>query len=191
VGAHPASDLPALLRRCLANDEVAWEECYACIRRVSAGILSRFQNLSPVERELAGDNARANLVSAILESRIEGGTNGEILGFFRTVVTNCAHDAWRARHPAVPLPPTLEDHRTPSPFEAARSKAQLDCVHKVVQSWGADDRFLFIMKVNGVTTATIKTDLERRFHVFISSEAVDTRCHRLREQLRQRCERKG
>ncbi len=190
MGARPAFDLPALLRRCLASDETAWEECYACIRRVSAGILSRFQNLSPVEREMAGDNARANIVSAILDGRIERGTNGEILGFFRTVVTNCAHDAWRARHPAGPLHPTLQD-RAPSPFEAARSKAQLDCVHKVVQSWSADDRFLLIMKVNGVTTATIKTDLERMFHVFISSEAIDTRCHRLREQLRQRCERKG
>ena len=189
MGARPAFDLPALLRRCLANDEAAWGECYACVRRVSAGILSRFQNLSPVERELAGDNARAKIVGAIVEGRVEGGTTGEILKFFQTVVTNCAHDAWRTRHRADPLPPTLQD-QTPSPFEAARSRAQLECVDKVVHSWSADDRFLLIMKVNGVTTASIKTDLERRFHVFISSEAIDTRFHRLREQLRQRCERK-
>lgn len=183
-------DLPGLIRRCSANDEVAWEEFCSCFRRVTAGILSGFQNLHPVERELAGDNARANIVKAVLGGRIEGTTNGEILGFFQTVATNCARDVWRERHPTDPLPPLLRD-LNPSPFEAARSRAQLECVRKVMGSWPPDNQFLFVMKLDRVTTATIKADLERKFHVFISPEGVDTRFHRLREELRQRCEGKN
>lgn len=183
----PLLDLPGLLRRCRVNDEAAWEEVYVCLRRVTAGVLSGFQNLSPIERELAGENARANIIGAALEGRIGGTTNGEILRFFQGVVTNCARDVWRGRHPTEPLPPLLRDC-SPSPLEATRARAQLDCVRKAVQSWPSDNRFLFVMKVNGVTTAAIKADLERRFHVFISLEAVDTRFHRLREELRRRCE---
>jgi hypothetical protein len=154
---------------------------------VTAGVLSGFQNLSPLERELAADNARANIISAMLEARIEGTTNGEILRFFQTVVTNCARDVWRERHPTEPLPPGLRD-RGASPLEAARSRMQLECVRKVMESWSADNRFLFVMKLNGVTTLAIKGDLEHRFRVFISPEAVDVRFHRLRQELRRRCE---
>jgi len=187
VGQRPTIDLPGLLRRCRASDDSAWEECYACVRRVTAGVLSGFQNLSPLERELAADNARANIISAMLEARIQGTTNGEILRFFQTVVTNCARDVWRERHPTDPLPPGLRD-RSPSPLEAARSRMQLECVRKVMESWSEDNRFLLVMKLNRVSTVDIKTDLERRFHKFISPEAVDVRFHRLRQEPRRQCE---
>ena len=183
----PPLDLPGLLRRCRLRDEAAWEEFYACLRRVTAGVLSRFQNLSPVERELAGDNARAKVIGAALENRIGGTTNAEILRFFQMTVTNAARDVWRGRHPTEALPPLLRDGG-PSPLDATKARTQLDCVLRAMQSWPEDSRFVFVMKLNGTTTSAIKADLERLFDVFISTEAVDTRFHRLRAEIRQRCE---
>ena len=179
-------DLPGILRRCQANEEAAWEEFCSCLRRVTIGVLSRFQNLTPIERELAGEQARAHILDAALEGRIEGATNGQLLRFLRTVVINCARDVWRQRHPMETLPDNLRD-RNPSPAEAAATRAQLNCVRKIMQSWTPDNRFIFLMKLNRVSAAGIKTDLERIFHVAIGTEAIDTRFHRLREELRRRC----
>ena len=64
---------------------------------------------------------------------------------------------------------------------------KLECAEQVLQTWNADDRFIFVMKVERVTAGTIKADLERLFGVFITVGAVDVRFFRLRAELRRRC----
>jgi hypothetical protein len=118
--------------------------------------------------------------------RITATTDGAIVSFARTVIMNAARDVWRRRRPATSLPPLLRDE-SPSPAERAKSQAQIECAERVIRSWSPENRFLLMMKLEGVAAATIKTDLERLFGLFVSTETIDVRFFRLRGEVRQRC----
>jgi hypothetical protein len=184
AGTHPP--LGTLLERCRGQEEAAWDEFHGWFRRLAAGVLSRFQNLSPVEREEAEDSARVAVALEVSGDRITGTTDGAIVSFVRTVLTNAARDVWRRRRPGTPLPPLLRDEG-PSPAERARFQVQLECAETLVRSWSAENRFIFVMKLERAATASIKADLERLFGSFVSARTVDVRFFRLRNEVRRRC----
>jgi len=187
MGISTSGKLLDLIQRCRNHDEAAWAEFRAWFGRVAARVLSRFSNLTPVEREEAQDDARVKVALEIEAGRITAETDGGVVMFIRTVVLNTARDAWRRRRPNDPLPPMLRD-QSPSPAEQARFKAQLDCIQALSETWSVDNRFVFGMKLQQVPSTIIKGDLERLFGLFITVEAVDVRFFRLRAELRRRCE---
>jgi DNA-directed RNA polymerase specialized sigma24 family protein len=181
-----AGSIVALLDRCRKSDEAAWVEFRPWFRRVATRVLGRFATLSPVEREEVEDFARVAVAMAISEGRINAKTDGEAMSYVRTVVTNAARDAWRRHRAEDPLPLLLRDNR-PSAHERLDQTGRLECVEKVVASWTADNRFVFMMKLESVSTAAIKADLERLFGIFVTTQAVDVRYFRLRNALRRAC----
>ena len=179
-----------LFGRCRKSDEAAWAEFRPWFRRVATRVLGRFATLSPVEREQVEDFARVAVAMAISEGRINAQTDGEAVSYVRTVVTNAARDAWRRHRAEEPLPLLLRDNR-PSAHERLDQTGRLQCVEKVIASWTADNRFVFMMKLESVSTAAIKADLERLFGLFVTTEAVDVRFFRLRNALRRACLEEG
>lgn len=179
-------DLPDILQRCRRDEEVAWQEFNRWFGRLAKRVLGGFSALSPVEREEAEDTARVRVAVAISRDRIKGSTNGEIVNFGKTVLINSGRTAWTRRRPAEPLPVLLRD-RGPAPSEAAAYQAQLDCIKRRIESWSRDNRWIFMMKLDSVSTAAITADLERVFGLFVTPEAVDVRFHRMRTELRRVC----
>ena len=185
-GKRRAGSIAELFDRCRKSDEAAWAEFRPWFRRLAARVLGGFASLSPIEREEVEDFARVAVTMAIAEGRIKAKTDGEAVGYVRTVVTNAARDAWRRHRADEPLPLVLQDHG-PSLAERLDQRGQLECVEKVIASWTADNRFVFMMKLEGVSTAAIKADLERLFGIFVTTQAVDVRYFRLRNALRRAC----
>ena len=70
-----------------------------------------------------------------------------------------------------------------SPQEQVDLASRLACVEKEIGAWSPDSRFIFMMKLEQVSTAGIKLDLERLYGVFLTTEAVDVRYFRLRSAL--------
>jgi DNA-directed RNA polymerase specialized sigma24 family protein len=72
----------------------------------------------------------------------------------------------------------------PSQAEQAIAAEQLGRAEKLLLSWSPEDRYLFIAKLNGVSTRLIQQTLERPpFECFTAVTTVDTRFHRLRKRL--------
>ncbi len=153
-------------------------------------MLARFPNLSELERGEAEDRARANVSERMLLGRVKGLTDWEIRGFVHTVLINCARDVWRQRRPAEPLPPRLRD-TGPRPDRQAELRAKLECAKKLMRTWPKQDQFIFMMKLEEVPAATIKTDLERLYGVFVTVGAVDVKFSRLRAAVRDHCLENG
>jgi len=150
-------------------------------------VLARFPNLTPVEREEAEDVARVAMALEVSEGRVKSEADGAVVGYARVVLANAARDAWRRRRPSEPLPRDLTD-RGPTPAERVALQAELSRLEGLVGAWSAEDRFIFVMKLDGVSTATIKADLERLYGRYVTPEAIDVRFHRLRARLRWRDE---
>ena len=72
-----------------------------------------------------------------------------------------------------------------SPQDAqAVATEQLGRAEKILASWSADDRYLFLAKLNGVSARVIQQTLERPpFNCFAAVTTVDSRFHRLRQRL--------
>ena len=184
---EPFEDLPELIRGCRNGEDASWERFLIWFRCTAARVLSRFRNLSEVERGEAEDRARAKVSEEIISGGVRGATNWEIRGFVQTVVTNSARDVWRQRRPTEPLPPLLRDQDGPWPDRQAEFRAKLECLKKLIRAWPPQDQFIFMMKLEQVPAATIRVDLERLYGVFVTTGAVDVRFSRLRANVRDHC----
>ncbi len=61
---------------------------------------------------------------------------------------------------------------------------QLDRAERLLSSWPAEDRYLFLAKLNGVSARIIQQTLERPpFSSFAALTTIDSRFHRLRQRL--------
>jgi hypothetical protein len=66
-------------------------------------------------------------------------------------------------------------------------RAQGRALLRIVEQWPPADRFLFIQKMNGVSSERIKAELEQT-QLFIAVSTVDTRYHKMRARLREEFE---
>jgi hypothetical protein len=72
----------------------------------------------------------------------------------------------------------------PSPVAHAITAEQLERAERLLLSWPAEDRYLFLAKLHGVPAKVIQATLEQApFHCFAAVTTVDTRFHRLRKRL--------
>ena len=77
----------------------------------------------------------------------------------------------------------MPDEASPQDAQAVATE-QLGRAEKILASWSADDRYLFLAKLNGVSARVIQQTLERPpFNCFAAVTTVDSRFHRLRQRL--------
>ena len=192
-----ADDLHALLQRCRAGDATAWERFATWVKMRGRSVLGGVGNLSAADGEdTMGETLKA-LVAAIQRNEIRGTSNAEIDAYVCTAIRNRALNVLRGRarrREATPSRGTsvtdasgsTEEVPDDAPAQDAQAIAteQLGRAEKLLLSWPAEDRYLFIAKLNGVSARVIQQTLEKSpFRVSTGVTTIDTRFHRLRKRM--------
>jgi DNA-directed RNA polymerase specialized sigma24 family protein len=183
-------ELHALLERCRANDGTAWERFAGWVTTRGRVILGGVDRLSQADGEDAVAETLRSLVTAVRRGEIRGASNAEIDAYVCTAIRRRALNVLRARarrrEVDASTAPPAEVIQDDISWQDARAIAaeQLDRVEARLQAWPAEDRYLFIAKLNGVSAGVIRQTLEQPpFGHFIALATIDTRFHRLRQRL--------
>jgi DNA-directed RNA polymerase specialized sigma24 family protein len=183
-------ELHALLERCRADDGTAWERFAGWVTTRGRAILGGVDRLSEADGEDAVAETLKSLVTAVRRGEIRGASNAEIDAYVCTAIRRRALNVLRGRARRREV-----DALTDTPGEVLRddisrqdaraiAAEQLDRVEARLRSWPAEDRYLFIAKLNGVSARVIRQTLEQPpFGHFIALATIDTRFHRLRQRL--------
>jgi DNA-directed RNA polymerase specialized sigma24 family protein len=191
------SDGPELWRlvdRCRRDDEGAWEVLYGVVRRVAAPVLATFR-IRDTDREDILASLWEPVMRAVKLGQPTGTSDLEIAAYFRTAVRNRALNFLRARRQRPDAPGgrgRAADHETDDPLDALQcpepdpeQRAMLEAAIGCINGWSAQDRFLFLEKLQGVPATEIKKALEAApFRTFLAAATIDTRFHRLQSRLR-------
>jgi DNA-directed RNA polymerase specialized sigma24 family protein len=162
--------------------------------------LCAIDKLSHADQDDAVADALTSLVSVVRRNEISGASNAEIDAYVCRALRNRALNLLRGRtrrrevgagvseasdpDPAGSPVHDLVADAAPSQTARAIAAEQLGRVEKLLQCWSPEDRYLFIAKLNGVSTRLIQQTLERPpFQSFTAVTSVDTRFHRLRKRL--------
>jgi DNA-directed RNA polymerase specialized sigma24 family protein len=193
-------ELHTLLERCRTGEAPAWERFAAWVKVRSRVVLGGIDKLSDADGEDVVAEALKGLVTVVRRGEIRGASNAEIDAYVCTAIRNRALNVLRGRerrgeldHRTSPGPgressesPTYDempDEASPQDAQAVATE-QLGRVEKILASWSADDRYLFLAKLNGVSARVIQQTLERPpFNCFAAVTTVDSRFHRLRQRL--------
>jgi len=189
-------ELCCLLERCRANDAIAWEHLTAWVTARGHAVLSGVATISRADREDVIADALKNLITVVRHGGIRGTSNAEIDGYVCMAIRNRALNLIRGRARRrdageMTTRPLGDGSVGSDPPDGALSQdAQaiaadlLERAEKVLLSWPAADRYLFIAKLNGVSAKTIRATLEGPpFESSAAVTTVDTRFHRLRRRL--------
>jgi DNA-directed RNA polymerase specialized sigma24 family protein len=191
-------ELHALLERCRAEEAPAWERFAAWVKTRGRAILGGVDKLSEADGEDTVAETLKSLVTVVRCGDIRGASNAEIDAYVCTAIRNRALNVLRGRARSrevdrwaseVPAPDPKSDpaemlDEAPPPDAQAIAAEQLDRAEKLLLSWPAEDRYLLMAKLNGVSARVIQQTLERPpFEFFIAVTTVDSRFHRLRKRL--------
>jgi len=193
-------ELHTLLERCRTGEAPAWERFAAWVKVRSRVVLGGIDKLSDADGEDAVAEALKSLVTIVRRGEIRGASNAEIDAYVCTAIRNRALNVLRGRerrgelaHRVFPAPgressesPTYDempDEASPQDAQAVATE-QLGRAEKILASWSADDRYLFLAKLNGVSARAIQRTLgQPPFNCFAAVTTVDSRFHRLRQRL--------
>jgi DNA-directed RNA polymerase specialized sigma24 family protein len=184
-GVRPSgSDLPGVLRRCRLGDESAWGEFHAWVDIIARWSLAAFNGLGRADRQDIVATAIERLIPVVRGDRIRGTTGLEIKAYVARAIRNIALNIIRSRRDYGDI------ESEPGKVEATQEdRAQGRALLRIVEQWPPADRFLFIQKMNGVSSERIKAELEQTpYKVFIALSTVDTRYHKMRARLREQFE---
>lgn len=193
-------ELHALLERCRAEQAPAWEHFAEWVRTRGRAILGGVDRLSEADGEDAVAETLKSLVTVVRRGEIRGASNAEIDAYVCTAIRNRALNVLRGRarrrevdQRASEVPgldpsgnPAHDEILDEAPSQDVQAVAaeQLGRAEKLLLSWSAEDRYLFIAKLNGVSARVIQQTLERPpFEFFTAVTTVDSRFHRLRKRL--------
>ena len=192
-------ELHVLLERCRAEESPAWDHFAAWVKTRGRAILGGVDNLSRADGDDAVAETLKRLVTVVRQGEIRGSSNAEIDAYVCTAIRNRALNILRGRARrrevdqsasqvagADPSGRPGHDALVEAPHQDAQAVAaeQLGRAEKLLMSWPAEDRYLFIAKLNGVSARVIQETLERPpFDFFIAVTTVDSRFHRLRQRL--------
>jgi DNA-directed RNA polymerase specialized sigma24 family protein len=191
-------ELSALVERCRADEAAAWDRFAVWVRERGRAIYRGVHGLSDADRDDAAAETLTRLVSAVRRGEIRGTSNAEIDAYVCTALRRRGLNVLRglARRPdaARDLPEERGAGATASRRDAvdgglsqdahAIAAEQLGRAEKLLLSWPADDRYLFIAKLNGVSSRVIQETLEQPpFRCFVAIATVDTRFQRLRRRV--------
>ena len=190
-------ELQALLEGCRAEEPIAWEDFTTWAKARAHTALRSFEKLNGADREDVVAETLKNLVPAIRRGEIRGTSDGEIDAYVCKAMRNRALNVLRerARRRAAGESPNEgqwddfgveRDAPHESPIQDVQTSIvqQLEMAEKILLSWSAEDRYLFLAKLQGVSAETIQATLRRPpFKLFMATATVDTRFHRLRKHL--------
>jgi DNA-directed RNA polymerase specialized sigma24 family protein len=190
-------ELRCLLERCRADETTAWEQFTYWVKTQGAVIFRAIRNLSKADRDDVIAGTLKQLLRVVRYDGISGSSNAEIHAYVHTTIRNQALDFLRTRahSPEIGEPRVWDsahgETRTneiadeqPSQEARAITSEQLDRAHKLIQSWTAADRYLFLAKIKGVPARIIRQTLAQPpFDTLLAVATVDTRFHRLRRCL--------
>jgi len=166
-------ELHALLERCRADDGAAWERFAGWVTTRGRAILGGVDRLSDADGEDAVAETLKSLVMVVRRGEIRGASNAEIDAYVCTAIRRRALNVLRGRARRREVDSTID-----------RPGAPEDRAEALLQSWPAEDRYLFIAKLNGVSARVIQQTLEQPpFGHFTALATIDTRFHRLRQRL--------
>lgn len=190
-----------LLQRCCAEHADAWEEFAAWVRARGRTVLGAFEKLKWADRDDVIADALKNLTAAVRHGKIRGRSNAEIDAYVCRSLKNQALNFWRGygrkRHGGESSTAAEVDGETelchavaddhPSQETMAIAAERLARADKLLQSWSPEDRYLFLAKLSGVQAQVIMGTLRRPpFNRYVALATIDTRYHRLREQMMRR-----
>lgn len=175
-------DLVSIIERCRAGANSAWNEFDEWFKDKAGRILGRYR-LGEGRLEEVRARCRENIFKAIQSGAIRGQTSGEIAAYIATAVKHEALDACAERQ-GEELPTDVLDPMS-NPERNAIARIDLERAEGIIQSWPANDRFLFIEKIQGVSASTIREELMRHFGEGIAVATVDSRFSKLRQGLRE------
>jgi DNA-directed RNA polymerase specialized sigma24 family protein len=193
-------ELHTLLARCRAGEAPAWEHFAAWVKARGRAVLGGVDQLGEADGEDAVAETLQSLITVVRRGEIRGASNAEIDAYVCTAIRNRALNVLRGRarrreldHQASPAScrepgtsPTYDevpDETSPQDAQAVAAE-QLGRAEKLLSSWPAEDRYLFLAKLNGVSTRVIQQTLERPpFNCFTAVTTVDSRFHRLRQRV--------
>jgi DNA-directed RNA polymerase specialized sigma24 family protein len=183
-------ELHALLERCRADDGAAWERFAGWVTTRGRAILGGVDRLSDADGEDAVAETLKSLVTVVRRGEIRGASNAEIDAYVCTALRRRALNVLRGRARRREVDSIIETPGERIPDDASSQDAraiaaeQLDRVEALLRSWPAEDRYLFIAKLNGVSARVIRQTLEQPpFGHFTALATIDTRFHRLRQRL--------
>ena len=186
-----------LLQRCSAEEAEAWEDFAARIKTRGRTILGVFEKLRWADREDVIANVLQSLAAAVRRGKIRGRSNAEIDAYvcrsLRNQALNFLRGHSRRRRAGESTIDELggadeasdavaDEH--PSPEAMAIAAERLARADKLLQSWAPEDRYVFLAKLSGVPAQVIQETLRRApFRTYLALPTIDTRYHRLREQM--------
>jgi DNA-directed RNA polymerase specialized sigma24 family protein len=180
-------DLLVMMEGCRQGDTRAWEAFLAWFSALSGRVLAGFPNLHPLEREEAADEARLKLVAEIQAHRLKADYPGEVVNFARLVVKRQALDLFRTRRSRAEIHSQIASAEV-SPLTSAESRLRLECLERLLNhQWSAENRFIFMMKINNVPSTRIQTELASSFGLHVGPGTIDVRFHRLRREALKAC----
>ncbi|MGH7334357.1 MAG: hypothetical protein ACREKS_16765 [Candidatus Rokuibacteriota bacterium] len=179
-------DLLVMVEGCRRGDTQSWEAFLTWFSALSGRVLAGFPNLHPLEREQAADEARLKLVAEIQTHRLKADYPGEVANFARLVVKRQALDLFRTRRPRADLRSQIASAEV-SPLTSTESRLRLECLERLLNQWSAENRFIFMMKINDVPSTRIQTELASSFGLHVGPGTIDVRFHRLRRVALKAC----
>jgi DNA-directed RNA polymerase specialized sigma24 family protein len=176
-----------MVEGCRHDDGASWEAFVAWFSALSGRVLAGFPNLHPLEREEAAGEARVKLVAEIQGHRLKADYPGEVVNFARLIVKREALDLLRTRRDRADLTTELASDEA-SPSRSAESRQRLECLEGLLSHrWSAENRLIFLMKINDVPTTRIQTELASILGVHLEPGTIDVRFHRLRREAQKAC----
>ena len=189
-------DLAVLLQGCRSEEPIAWESFTAWARARARVVLRSFETLNGADRDDVVAEALKNLVPAIRRGEIRGTSDGEIDAYVCRTMRNRALNLLRGRGRRLAAGESREaplddlDVIGEAPSESPAQDAQaimgqrLEVIERALTSWAAEDRYLFLAKLPGVSAQSISEALRHPpFKQFTATATIDTRFHRLRKRL--------
>ena len=189
-------ELRTLLERCRAGEAPAWERFAAWVKVRGRAVLGSVDKLSAADGEDALAETLTSLVTVVRRGEIRGASNAEVDAYVCMAIRNRALNLLRGRarrreldlrSPGEPSENVTYDEvpdETSSQDAQAVAAEQLGRAEKLLSSWPAEDRYLFLAKLNGVSARVIQRTLEQPpFNSFTAVTTVDSRFHRLRQRL--------
>jgi DNA-directed RNA polymerase specialized sigma24 family protein len=147
-----------MVEGCRQGDPASWEAFVTWFSAVSGRVLAGFPNLHPLEREEAAGEARLKLVAEIQAHRLKANYPGEVVNFARLIVKRQALDLLRARRARADRAAQIASAEV-SPSTSAESRQRLECLERLLNHhWSAENRLIFLMKINDVPSTTIQTE---------------------------------
>jgi hypothetical protein len=173
-----AVDWRTLLDRAASGDGHAWGDIRSRVGRLGTTLYPSFRTLTRTDWEDIVQDTLMRLVQTAEHREIRGHSNGEIRLYVRTMMRNRAIDLCRRpRVDVVAVDPLTPEPAVPS-SEAAHQARRM--AEQFLSEYPADWHDVFLWKLQGNESRTIRRWIEVKYGLYLSSATIDTRWARMK-----------